>query len=355
MQGVTVFMKNFTKLEQPTGRLLFFEGQEYLFFGGTSYLGLATDKAYTDLFIEGIRNYGVNNGTSRNNNVQQGIFDEAERYAAQRFGFESALLLSSGYLATQFAVKELSKEGQILYAPACHPSLWMDVNPEVSGNFAEWALQTVDYINQAKESSFIVVSNSLDNMQPAHYDFSMFEGVSKDKKLVFLLDDSHGIGVRYENSISLSTRDFAHENMELIVVASLAKGLATDAGLILATHKRIAHFKKSNFYTGASPSSPAGLYAFTNGEQIYRRQFKKLQDHIRHFRMISKGSLTSIANFPVFTSSDSSLYTRLMSNRILVSSFPYPLPTDPLLNRIVVNAHHTFDDLRHLGQVIGIY
>lgn len=347
-------MKNFTKLDQPTGRSIYLDRKEYLFFGGTSYLGLATDNEYTELFIEGLRRYGVNNGTSRNNNVQQAIFDKAEEYAAQRFGFESGLLLSSGYLATQFVVKTLSQEGELLYAPASHPSLWLDANPGVVGDFRDWSLHTVDYINKSKETSFVIVSNSLDNMKPERYDFSVFDEISDAKRVTLLLDDSHGIGVLHENGISLLERGFLRENIELIVVASLAKGLATDAGLILASRKRIAQLKKSNFYTGASPSSPASLYAFVNGEQIYRKQFEKLQANILYFASLSKGYLNTIANFPVFSSNDISLYARLMEAGILVSSFPYPLPTDPLLNRIVVNAHHTYEDLERISHAIGI-
>lgn len=347
-------MKNFTQLDQPTGRSIYLDEKEYLFFGGTSYLGLATDKAYAELFIEGVRRYGVNNGTSRNNNVQQAIFDQAEQYAAQRFEFESGLLLSSGYLATQFVVKMLSKEGELLYAPSCHPSLWLDVNPAVTGDFRDWSLRTVEYINQSRAASFVIVSNSLDNMTPESYDFSVFRNVSATKKVALILDDSHGIGVLSENGISLTGRDFLGLNIELIVVASLAKGLATDAGLILASAKRIEQLKKSNFYTGASPSSPASLFAFLNGEHIYRTQFEKLQANIRYFESLSDGYLNSIANFPVFSSKDTSLYARLMESGILVSSFPYPLPTDSLLNRIVVNAHHTFEDLDRISHAIGI-
>ncbi|WP_104384818.1 aminotransferase class I/II-fold pyridoxal phosphate-dependent enzyme [Sphingobacterium sp. HMA12] len=347
-------MKNFTKLDQPTGRSIYLDGKEYLFFGGTSYLGLATDRAYTELFIEGIKRYGINNGTSRSNNVQQAIFDQAEAYASGRFGFEAGLLLSSGYLATQFVVKMLSNEGELLYAPSSHPALWLDANPGITGDFRDWSLRTVEYINQSKATSFVVVSNSLDNMKPERYDFSVFGTIAADKRVTLVLDDSHGIGVLSENGISLTERDFLDANIELIVVASLAKGLATDAGLILASQKRIAEFKKSNFYTGASPSSPASLYAFVNGEQIYRKQFEKLQENILYFASLSKGYLNTVANFPVFSSNDISLYERLMEASILVSSFPYPLPTDPLLNRIVVNAHHTREDLERISHAIGI-
>jgi len=65
--------------------------------------------------------------------------------------------------------------------------------------------------------------------------------------------------------------------------------------------------------------------------------------------------LNAVANFPVFSSTDTGLYARLMDAGLLVSSFPYPLATDPLLNRIVLNAHHTKADLDQLSHAIGIY
>ncbi|WP_312331030.1 8-amino-7-oxononanoate synthase [Sphingobacterium sp.] len=347
-------MDNFTRLEQPTGRLITVDDKEYLFFGGTSYLGLATDKAYTSIFIEGIQRYGINNGTSRNNNVQQAIFHQAEEYAARRFDFEASLLLSSGYLATQFLIKTLAGEGEMLYAPSCHPSLWLDEKPDVAGSFNDWANSAVAYINQSSQKSFIIVSNSLDNMKPEIYDFTVFAQIDPSKRVLLLLDDSHGIGVIRKNGISFNMSRFNLANIELIVVASLAKGLATDAGLILADEERIQNLKKSNFYTGASPSSPASLYAFVHGEEIYLRQFEKMQYNSSYFNARIMSRLNAVPNFPVFSSKDINLYERLMASGILVSSFPYPLATDPLLNRIVVNAHHTEADLDRLSHAIGI-
>ena len=348
-------MNNFTHLEQPTGRFITTADREYLFFGGTSYLGLATDQAYTSIFIAGIQRYGINNGTSRNNNVQQAIFDQAEDYAAKRFGFEASLLLSSGYLATQFLVRTLAAEGEVLYAPSCHPSLWLDEKPAATGSFIDWADAAVAYINQSPQASFIIVSNSLDNMKPEIYDFTVFRHIDQKKKIVLILDDSHGIGVTRKNDISFDRSNFHSANIEVIVVASLAKGLATDAGLILAGQQRIKALKQSNFYTGASPSSPASLYAFIHGEHIYLEQFQKLQHNISYFQARIVSQLNTVSNFPVFSSTDSDLYAKLMDAGILVSSFPYPLATDPLLNRIVLNAHHTEADLDRLSHAIGIY
>jgi hypothetical protein len=42
-----------------------------------------------------------------------------------------------------------------------------------------------------------------------------------------------------------------------------------------------------------------------------------------------ESELNAVADFPVFSSMDTGLYARLMNAGILVSSFPYPLATDP--------------------------
>ena len=78
-------MTTFRNLSQSTGRTIHMDDQSYLFFGGTAYLGLLDNKDYIELFKEGIDRYGLNNGTSRTNNVQLGIYAEAEKFMAGRF------------------------------------------------------------------------------------------------------------------------------------------------------------------------------------------------------------------------------------------------------------------------------
>ena len=47
------------------GRELELDHRKYLYFGGTSYLGLQTDGAFQDMYISNIRKYGTNYGASR--------------------------------------------------------------------------------------------------------------------------------------------------------------------------------------------------------------------------------------------------------------------------------------------------
>lgn len=344
-------MTSFQNLDQATTSKVTIEGQSYLFFGGTAYLGLLGNAEYIELFKEGIDKYGLNNGTSRLSNIQLGIYDEVEAKMSIRFGFEAAVTFSSGYLAAQVAVRALKEDREVLYAPGSHPALWLDSNPTERETFQEWAQKTVAYINNSIQSTFLVVSNCIDNLQPATYDFSIFDSVSKDKDVLLLLDDSHGIGVVYQNSISSNLDGLKLAgNIEIVVVASLAKGMGTDAGLILGTSKSLRKVKKHPIFVGASPASPAAMYALANGDTIYKTAFDKLHFNMAYFKRhlpINSG-LRHIDNFPVFSSVDSSLYRYLCQNNVLISSFPYPLPASPLLNRVIISALHSETDLNYL-------
>ncbi|MGJ1316931.1 aminotransferase class I/II-fold pyridoxal phosphate-dependent enzyme [Sphingobacterium spiritivorum] len=346
-------MDTFRHLNQPTGRQIQLHDKEYLFFGGTAYLSLLNDPAYMELFITGVRKLGLNNGTSRNNNVQLGIFDEAEKAMSRRFGFEDAILVSGGYLAAQMVVKNLAGEGEFLYAPNSHPALWLSDNPGIRGEFADWAAHTVAYINSSERNSFVLISNTLDNMKPERYDFKAFRYIDPDKKVILILDDSHGIGVINRNRTSVAVEELVQENLEVILLASLAKGMGTDAGVIFASPQRIAALRSSTFYTGASPSSPASMYALLHGEEIYHRQFDQLQQNIALFGRLTGSRLSHIPGFSVFTSARVELYHFLLQRGFVVSSFPYPLATDPLLNRIVICSHHTAEDLQQLADHVN--
>src|SRR5690554_2050532 len=108
----------FSKLEQAAGREVSLDGRAYLFFGGTAYLGLNTHAPFINLFKKGIDLFGVNSGSSRGNNVQLGIYPQAEAMAATRFGATDAMVVSSGFLAAQLAVRHLAPQyDELCYAP----------------------------------------------------------------------------------------------------------------------------------------------------------------------------------------------------------------------------------------------
>lgn len=340
----------FRSLDRPATRTIEYQGQAYLFFGGTAYLGLNMHPGFHELYRTGLSRYGLNVGTSRSNNVQLGIYEEAEYTAAERFGFESAMILSSGFLASQLAVSCLGREMPLIYSPDTHPALWKDhMQPPASERgFSDWVAETVAGINRASEGRFVVVSNTVDNLNVAVHDFSGFAGVDRGKEVYFILDDSHGIGV-LPGSYTIPHRPDFHT----VVVASLAKGMGIDAGLVLAESGVIEMLRSSGIYLGASPPSPASLYAFIHGQEIYARQRALLQANVAFFQQGITVECQKEAGYPVVCFKQEELYEAALESGIVISSFPYPLPSSPLLNRVVLSSLHTQEDITRLLEVIN--
>ncbi|WP_316802341.1 aminotransferase class I/II-fold pyridoxal phosphate-dependent enzyme [Pedobacter nototheniae] len=337
----------FNAINQPFSNQISIEGKIYSYFGGTAYLGIPQNEEFIKLYIEGIKKFGLNNGTSRNNNIQLGIYKDAEYAAAKRYGSESALITSSGYLAAQLVVKELSKKGTVIYAPGSHPSLWLENQNPTGKFFTEWAKETTAVINNSDQQNWVLISNSMNNLFPEIYDFNFLQEVSPDKEIMLIVDDSHGIGV-VNNGLSAFSNLPRKKNICCVLVASMAKGLGVDAGLVLSTANIINQLKQTHEFSGASPAAAAGLYAFIHAGEIYRKAWNRLQKNIILFSAALNLAWKFEPAFPVFFLNDPDLANRLMKNLILISSFPYPGINDEPINRIVLNSWHTERDLNDL-------
>lgn len=350
----TINMKlNFKSIDQPFSNKINIEGSTYLYFGGTAYLGIPQDQDFINLYIEGIKKFGLNNGTSRTNNIQLGIYDDAEKVAAARYGAEAALITSSGYLAAQLTVKALDRLGKVIYAPTAHPSLWLAENQTRNLiPFKAWERETIERINASEEKTWVLISNSMNNLIPEIYNFDFVKEISRDKNIILVVDDSHGIGVN-NNGMGAIINLPKQENIENVVLASMAKALGVDAGIVLASNKIIHLLKNTNTFIGASPSTAAGLYAFMHAEEIYSKALNKLKENMLMFETALDLSWKYEWGFPVYLLGDVNFSQHLLQKQVLISSFPYPNPTDETLNRIVLSAWHEKEDIEKLIAAIN--
>lgn len=325
-----------------------------LFFGGTAYLGTPWNPDFRKLVIKGIELYGVNHGASRNNNITLDIFSIAEKTAAKRFKAEDAIIVSSGYLAAQLVVQNYYKSHQLIYAPETHPALWLGIPAAPKMKFSDWVEQVIVQINNSDQPS-LIISNSLNNLIPEIYDFSWLHRIDPHKRVIILVDDSHGIGITGDEGEGVYSRIPVLPNVQKMVIASMAKALGVDAGLILGNLSIIEQFRSSPVYAGSSPPSPGMLYAFVNSDVIYRRELKNLRINLRLFTdLLNSGSgLFFIDDFPVFLLKDDIVAAELLKNGINISSFPYPDPKGKSLHRIVLSSSHQREDLEVLANAIN--
>ncbi|RWU07655.1 aminotransferase class I/II-fold pyridoxal phosphate-dependent enzyme [Pedobacter chitinilyticus] len=347
--------EHFNHLNQKLSATIAVSGNEYLYFGGTAYLGIPQNKDFISLYIEGIERYGLNNGTSRGNNVQLGIYDEAEAFIAQKYGAEAALISSSGYLSAKLVVQHYATYGNIRYAPNSHPALWLKGDPKNNLAFEDWSKQIVEEINSSEAEKWVLLSNSMNNLYPEIYDFGFLQEISPAKKIVLIVDDSHGIGI-LNAGIGALPNVPKLEQIEVIVVASMAKALGLDAGLVLGSKQAIQQLKQSDEFYGASPPAAAGLYAFINANDIYHKAYQKLQDNVKKTTSLLQESTTwhYVDGFPVFLCKQEGVAQQLLEEKILISSFPYPDRNGKILNRIVLSSWHSEADISKLVSALKI-
>ena len=345
-------------------RIAIFDHEEYLFFSGTAYLGIGHQPLFRDALMQGIDRYGTVFSASRNNNLQLKIYEEAEDFFAKWTHAEAALTLSSGLLAGQLAVHFL-KEKHFIYAPSTHPALWNDTPQYIFENQQNFEKRIVEEVEKQQNKSIVIATNTIDMLTCQTYNFNWIAQLPDNQDITLLIDDSHGIGITGEkgSGIFKKIKYLVKSNIKIIVIASLAKALGLPGGVILSDKLTIKHIRQNPLFVGASPIIPAYLYAFLKTQNMYENIRQILFNNIHFFKNMMKNSLytegvhfpifqTPLDVYPVFYTSDNNIYMHLFKQKIFISHFAYPKPSDPPITRIILSALHSESDILQLHNAL---
>lgn len=339
-------------LEQAAGRTIKTEEGEFLYFGGTSYLGLQTNSQFQSVLVKNIRQLGTNFGASRKANVRLSVFEEFESHIAESLSMEDAICLSSGFLAGQMLSHYFSKNGiKQFIAPNTHPAI-MGASNFIYKDYKKLA----DEINTSKDEHVLFL-DSIDFDANNFPDFTWLKNIDL-RNTILVVDDSHGFGLIGETGFGIS-RILGKLNLkELIVCGSLGKALATPCGIISGNRSRLDDLRTSGFYGGGSPPSPAALKTFLDSKEIIEASLQNLRLNIKLFNtgITENFKAIRLLKHPVFTYHDEELTDFLYSKKIITTNFHYPLPDSALLSKVVLSAAHSKEDILKLVHAInGFY
>ena len=114
-------MSPISLMQSPPGPETIIDGVRYLYFAGTSYLGLAAHPEVIEAGCEAMRRYGVHSATTRARFGTIPPVLEVEQRAAEFFGTEDAFYFGSGYIANHIMVAALAPEvDAVLVDEAAH-------------------------------------------------------------------------------------------------------------------------------------------------------------------------------------------------------------------------------------------
>ncbi|MDR7128530.1 7-keto-8-aminopelargonate synthetase-like enzyme [Algoriphagus sp. 4150] len=342
-------------LDSGIGRMIEIDGKEYLYFSGTSYLGIAQNMDFLDILANNIFEFGANHGQSRINNIRLNVYDDFEDSFALSAGASAAAVLSSGYLAGIAAWKSLySSAAQIWIAPDAHSAIVPDQHtPSVQFNFMQWKDWCVEQSETLSPQQILIIGNAVDPFLCDIHDYTWVKELGKKHEVSLLIDDSHAFGT-FGNSIYGTYQSWADSSINLLVTGSLGKGLGLPAGIILGEESQIDKIKSTSLFGGASPGSPAHLQTFLEMEDLYFNRKSWLEDACGIFAQETAtiSQIRGSKSFPAFAYSDPSWSREFEKAGIITSSFPYPTEDSPAVNRIVISAYHELGDLMYINEII---
>lgn len=338
-------------------RIIPWEGRDYRYFSGTAYLGMGSVDKFEKLILEGIKKYGPNHGASRFSNVQLEVYEELEAHFAHGAGAPQAALLSSGFMAGYLAQQLLCKDAdEIWAAPDAHPAILPgDFLHDTSRSFGEFASSCVQKSFQTTHKNVVILANAVDTILPAVHDFEWVKKLNPKNSYQLLVDDSHAFGL-LGRSIYGTFSMWKHLPVALTVAGSLGKALAIPAGIILGSASFVGKVKNSPVFRGASPAAPGYCEAFLKATSLYAQQQQQLAKNLTCFfaQLKSISAETRyVEQYPVVTFCQSGWAPKLLKQGIMISSFSYPRPEDAPVDRIVLSAYHTTEDLMYLAAAIS--
>lgn len=348
------------QIQKIPSRTVQTEKGEYLWFGGTSYLGIPYNAHFQELVKFGLENYGANWGSSRNNPLQLSIYSEVETFLADFAKAPSALTVSSGMLAGQIVLKYLETKypnAPTIYAPRVHPALWgrnFVPNPK---SFVEFIEKINSQIATIQSDTVTIVTDSVSSPHFEKYNFKWVKNLTKNKQINLVIDDSHSLGVMNVKGEGIYPTIKPNENVNLVVVASLNKALGVPAGVIYGEKEFNKEISQTGFFSGCSPISPAFAYACTHAKEIYENTLIDLRNNIEYFKSnLSKSiELENLEGHPAFCFEKQGLPEYLKNKNILVPSFGYPRPSDKPITRLIISSLHRKYDLDLITNAINEY
>ena len=326
-------------------RTINIDGKEFLYFGGTSYLGMATQKEFQKLLANNISKWGTSYGSSRKSNVKLSIYPQFENLFSQYVGSEESAAISSGMLAGKFVIENLTKSIESFYH-------FQNTHPAIVANnslplFTNGKLNKQLQNNREEEIAICVDAILSLEVKPTSLEF--LDQISGKKSITFIVDESHSLGIVGENGGGIFQNISTKNLKRKIMVSSLGKAFGLAVGIIAADKEFIESMKSDPNFISASATNPAYLATFIQAQKIYKEQRKKLKVNLDYIssNLKSNYKYTFDKNYPVIYSNEISIFTSLLQSNIVITRFKYPTYKD-YLNRIVITSNHTKKDLEKL-------
>lgn len=337
------------------------DGRELLNFSSNDFLGLAGDRGMADTLAGLCRRSGCGSGASRLVTGTTRSTLEAEQALADHFGYESALILGSGFLANLTLVATLfSEKDTLLLDKRAHTSTVAGVRHS-RARFHTFRHNRLSHLRRLLEThpAQAVLTESLFSMDGDSPDFQTLKNLKEEFRFLCIVDEAHAFGVLGEAGKGLG-RQAAD-----VAVGTLGKAFGMFGAFILCpeiVREHLIHFGQGFVYTTSLPPWHGDLVLAmlerVRGSEAERLHLRGLGDFARGELAASGLPVRGDAHILAVEVGDEErcrrLADRLREKGILVFAARYPtVPLGRAMLRVCLTAEHDAGDIRRLRDALA--
>ncbi|MET7824068.1 8-amino-7-oxononanoate synthase [Streptomyces sp. NPDC005386] len=232
------------------------------------YLGLARHPRVTAGAAQAARTWGGGATGSRLVTGTTELHTELERELADFCGFESALVLSSGYAANLAAVTALAPHGSLVVSDAGNHASLID-----GCRLARGTTQVVGHTDPAgvrkalgtHEGPAVAVSDTVFSVDGDAAPLAELALACREYGAGLVLDDAHGLGVLGDGGRGAPHAAGLAGNPDVVVTVTLSKSLGSQGGAVLGPAAVVDHLVNAArtfiFDTGLAPAAVGAALA----------------------------------------------------------------------------------------------
>jgi len=348
-------------LTGPVGATASFNGKQYLYFGGTNYLGYASRPELQQGAVGALKKYGTCYSASRETSGTGVLHLELEHKLAAFKGTEDACIYASGYIGNQIVLSALAgAEDTVVCDEWGHPSI-LEAIPRVVREVRFFRHRDVDHLAETLKGVKRAII-ALDGVDSGTGDIAPLPEILEilpEGDFRLLLDDCHGTAVLGANGRG-TPEHFGIQASNVHQTETMSKALGSFGGFVAGGKAFCDRIRKvSTTYIGSTPLPPAVLGACLVAVKLAVQE-PQLREQLRENARYAASKMTDLGVETVFNGApilsvkglkeaDAERIHRLLWQRnILVPFVHYPKPDAPGRLRLVVTATHTQEDINRM-------
>jgi 7-keto-8-aminopelargonate synthetase-like enzyme len=338
------------KVHKFPDRIIEVDQEDYLYFGGTAYLGLPANTKFQNILVKNILIWRSSYGSSRNANIKLMAYENGERFLAKYVKAEASLTISSGMLAGKIVLASLSSQTDCFFHfPNTHTAIktpnslpffiGTELNPRLLDNLKE---------------KITILTDSFPSFQIKEIDLSFLKLIPKNKEITLVIDESHSLGILGENGCGIySSIDYPNIKRK-IMLASLGKAFGLTGGVIASDSEFIKQIAENEVFVSSAGMNPAFAQTIPDAEDIYIHQHQKLKDNLDYLNnhLVESKAFSFNKEYPIIYPEDENSAETFATNKIIITNFKYPSAAKDL-NRIVITANHRKEDLDKIIRILN--